>query len=268
VNSNESFCGVKSYTFSRWGFDGTLEIRLDTSQINVLLIETVERNFRAIPQANYVNKITFSKRTSQSSYNKGISVIEAGLPITKEELMQFHKRIYNPDINQNLEFNLFDYLVFTPFKEMKAWLNLKLFNRVPQEISIIDNCPFLFLRETVDPSSDLSSFKSLPDKEVNDIVIRINNVYEYYKKKGFTEVFFSVIPNPVSMIAPGYKKYNDIIRRVQNHPYLNAPMINVIDYFKHDPAMMYNSSDSHWKVNGFYIWLNTFNRRLRTIVEK
>ncbi|MCX6251665.1 MAG: hypothetical protein NTX61_13045 [Bacteroidetes bacterium] len=266
VKSGSVFCGVKSYKFTRWGYDGTMEVKLDTSQVNVLLIEVAERFFRIKSKTNYIDKIKFIKNTSQSSYgNSPKVVVTADLSMNKEELMKFYNTINNTKLNQNLEFNLFDYTIFSCLKEMKAWLNYKLFGRVPQEISVLDNCPYLFLSETVDPLSDQSSFKFLPDEEVSDIVLRLNSVYEYYKNKGFKYVIISIIPNPISIVYPFYKTYNDIIRRVQNHPGLIMPMIKIYDKFDSIGNILYLPSDSHWSLTGYYIWLNEFNKYLSTV---
>jgi len=243
-----------------------MEISLDTSQVNVLLIEVAERFLRMKTQSDYIEKIKFLKNKSQSTSNKNINqIMTAGLSISKEDFTLIYKCIYNPSINQNLEFNLFDYPVFTPFKEIRAWLNFKLFGNVPQEISVIDNCPFLFLRETVDSNSDQSSFKYLPDEEVKNIVMRLNSVYQHYKNNGFTKVVFSIVPNPVSLISPSYKKYNNIIRRVQNHPGLIIPMINIYDRLDSAGCQVYYNSDSHWNCNGFNLWVNEFNKYLQTV---
>jgi len=269
IKSDTIFCGVKSYKFSRWGFDGSMKIKLDTSQFNVLLIEVAERYFRITPTANYIDKIQFLRNTS--SYLSTIGSIQtktAGLSIRKEDLLIIYKMINNPDINQNLEFNLSDYPVFTPFKEMKALLNYRMFGHVPQEVSVIDGCPYLFLRETVDPLSAQSSFSPLADEEVGDIVNRLNAVFKYYRQNGFKEVLFSVIPNPVSVIYPTYNNYNDIIRRVQNHQDLLMPMINICDKLDSSRYQVFHNSDSHWNSTGFNLWVNEVNSYLKTIYKK
>ena len=263
VHTDSVFCGVRSYRYSKWGTSEPMEVNLDTSQVNVLLIELVERYFRITTQSNYIDRIKFIKPTAQVSKTKGVlAVMAAGLSLSLEEMMQIFRFIYNPMFNQNLEFNLFDYPVFTCFKESKAWINYKLFNRYPQEISILDDCHFLFLRETVDSTSDQSSFMYLSDEEVNDLVMRLNAVYRHYKANGFSEVVLTVMPNPVSVVSPDYKKYNDIIRRVQNHPGLIMPMINVYDKLRSANCQVYYNSDSHWNSNGFNLWLNDFNNYL------
>jgi len=243
-----------------------MEILLDTSQINILLIEIVERYLRVKPEAEYIGKTMFIKNTSQTVINKGTSIaMTADFSISREDLVKIYNIMYNPIINQNLEFNLFDYPIFTFCKEIKAWFNYKIFNRVPQEISVFDDCHYLFLKETIDTCSDLSSFKYIPDEEVNNIVKILNTVYKHYRNNGFTEVILSVIPNPVSVIFPSYKKYNDIIRRVQNHSGLVMPMLNIYDKLKSAPCKVYYNSDSHWNKNGFTIWLNEFNKYLSNV---
>jgi hypothetical protein len=171
----------------------------------------------------------------------------------------------NKNINQNLEFNLFDYIIFNPLKELKAQLNYKLFGRISKEVSIIPNQPYLFLSETVNAESSISSFNPIDDNQIGKVVTTLNSTYSHYRSIGFDAVCFSIIPNPVSIICPEYKTYNDIIRRVQNHPDLIMPMINIIDRLDSAHCQVYQFSDSHWNYNGFNLWVNEFNKYLRTV---
>jgi hypothetical protein len=103
--------------------------------------------------------------------------------------------------------------------------------------------------------------------QIDSLVATLNSTFNYYKAKGFDAVCYSIIPNPVSIICPGYKPYNDLIRRVQNHPGLIMPMINVFDRLDTASCQVYYNADSHWNYNGFNIWVNEFNKYLGTVAK-
>jgi len=99
----------------------------------------------------------------------------------------------------------------------------------------------------------------------NSIVAILNSTWNYYRANGFDAVCFSIIPNPVSIICPGYKTYNDLIRRVQNHPDLIRSMINIYDRSDSARCQVYFNSDSHWNLNSFNIWIIEVNKYLRKV---
>jgi hypothetical protein len=95
----------------------------------------------------------------------------------------------------------------------------------------------------------------------------MNRLYQYYRAKGFDEVYFSIIPNPVTILYPEMGKYNEIISRVMHHPNLKVPVIDVYDQFRSAAVRIYSKADTHWSVNGFNIWLNEFNKKLAVLPE-
>ena len=210
------FCGVNKFIIKRWADNLLIEIELDTSQINVLLIERIERFLRSISLTDYLSNFKFI-RNDKNAVNDFIEKIAENVFIgffNNAKLIEIFKDIFNNNINQNLEFNLFDYTIFNPFKELKAKLNYELFGCTDKIVSLIPNQPYLFFRETIDPASTYSSFTPINDEQVSQIVATLDSTYVYYRARGFDEVYCSIIPNPVSIICPNYKPYNNIIRRV------------------------------------------------------
>jgi hypothetical protein len=267
VRSDTIFCGVRSYRPTSWGPEPMTDVELDSTEINVLLIERVERAFPEITLQNYLEKIKFRDKHKNGEENPG-TTSKAGQPVfvrAYEKIENAYALLMNENIKQNLEYNLFDYLCFIPLKEMKAWLNYRLFGHLHEMVAVIPGYPYLFLRETVDPKSARSSFRQIDDAGIDSIVSRLNATYAYYRHKGFDEVFYTVTPNPVSIICPGYGRYNNVIRRVRDHPGLVMPMIDLIDRFDTTGCQLYFNSDSHWNFNGFNIWVNELNNRLRTV---
>lgn len=272
-SSPSIFCGVKTYKFTmwpgvrKWDHGGPIETEVDSTQINVLLIERSERFFSVIPLQDYLDKIEFVKK--QKNVKKKITGIisedASFFSVDREQIIRIHNMIMNENIGQNLEFNLFDYVIFNPLKELKAQLNYKLFGRMNNGVSVIPGQPYLFLRETVDPAFNQSSFRPIDDRQIDTIVATLNSTCNYYRARGFDAVYFSIIPNPISIICPVYKTYNDLIRRVQNHPDLIMPMINIYDKLYSANCQVYRNADTHWNANGFSLWANEFNKYLRKV---
>jgi hypothetical protein len=107
-----------------------------------------------------------------------------------------------------------------------------------------------------------SSFPSVKNSEVDRIVSSMNRLYKYYRAKGFDEVYFSIIPNPVTVLYPAMGRYNEIILCVMHHSGLKVHIVDVYDKFKSFSVQIYSMSDTHWSANGFNIWLNEVNKRL------
>ena len=171
----------------------------------------------------------------------------------------------NPVLNENLEFNLFDYKLFTPLKEFKANLNYRLFNRVNNDVRVSPDHKYLFYNATIDTNYTTSSFTRIDNAEITRIVNVLNNIYIHYKAKGFDEVYFTIIPNPVTVLSPGILgtiKYNELIPRIYNNTGLKIPVIDVYNLFRQSNIQIYFRSDTHWNNNGFHVWANEFNETI------
>lgn len=144
-------------------------------------------------------------------------------------------------------------------KELKAALNEKLFNRVDENVRLANGW-LLFNEET---DGFISSFEKLSDGKIDSIVQRFNQHYKYYKEMGFDEIYLTIIPNKVSIVAPDYKGrvYNEAATRVKNHGGLLPVFIEMYSLLKkgNESADMYYRNDTHWNCEGrqvFYDYVN------------
>lgn len=252
ITSKNIFNSVNDYKFLRHNSNDKLVFELDTSKENVLLIETVERNLREFKKEDYIKSKFFRK----DNLKKEVKKISLGKIYYDIEGIVFNKKIEN-----YIEFNLFDYSFFSPIKEIKADITKQYFNRINSSVTILSNKKYLYLSSTIDKSSLGSSFLEFKQKEVDEIVNTINNLNFYYKTQGFDRVYFSIIPNTVT-ITEKYLKNNQIISKIEKSPILKAPLIRIYNKFIVEKKQIYFYSDTHWNINGFNLWLNIFNNEL------
>lgn len=244
----ENFIGVDTLILSDLRDKGVC-FNLNKKKKNILIIECSERT------ADW--RLTDTALSYPKLYPCN-SVIRK----TKEINENFIKYFFNPFINQNLEFNLFDYEFFKPVKETKAKVNFNLFNRVPPDVAVSANSKYLFLAETVDPARYESSFRNMGEIEIVKIVYLMNLTEEHYKKLGFEKVYFSIIPNPVSILDQGRMPYNHKIERIRNTTWMKCGFIDVYDMFRNTKKQIYRKDDSHWNTYGVQLWVNEVNAEL------
>ncbi|MEO6149866.1 MAG: hypothetical protein ABIN95_09985 [Mucilaginibacter sp.] len=257
IKTDLIFHGVKRYWFCKSGGTNSPLVKMDTTQKNILIIESTERFVRNMANADAFTKLlqpvasTGFADTTATDFKKTPAI---SFPVLA--------MIFNPRISQTLEFNLFDYKFFSPLKEWKAALNYNLFNRANKEVKISPDGKHLFLVETVDSTSTFSSFKRTDDKDIDYIVASLNKIYAHYKALGFDEVYLSMIPNPVTIIAPEMGNYNHLISRIQENPDLKMPYIDMYKKFKATKENIYQPTDTHWNNRGFKLWVDEFNKTL------
>lgn len=229
-------------------------ISLDTTKKNILVIEIVERNIRKYAQRN--NNFHTHKASNEDL------MIGAYLA-----LKRFYRIVFNPNFDQNFHYNVFEYHFLTPLKELRADINYMLFEQIDPMVVISSDRKYLYLAETIDTSKNTSSFNPIKDKEIDEIIKTLNAKYDYYKSIGFREIYFSIIPNPVTILNTEKYKYNELIPKIQNHKNLNMPMIDIYSVFKrrNKDVQIYQSSDSHWTIDGFRLWVNELNNKLAVI---
>ncbi|MEO8512351.1 MAG: hypothetical protein ABI543_02200 [Ignavibacteria bacterium] len=245
--------GVNRYQRTRWRYGDDISVNMDSSKINFLLIEISERNIRSIfNDTSYVySKIRNSNNVNKQEFSSDETVIQ-----------KIERYVFNPQINQNLEFNLFDYSFFTPVKELKAKINLELFGRTDPEVKISRNKERLFYSATIDSGLNTSSFMKIEDNEIDRIIVNLNAIFKHYKDMGFKFIYLSIIPNPVSVIDPDFADYNMLIDKIQNNKALQIPYLNIYHQLKQNPSLYYYKTDSHWNYDGFELWLAQLNKEL------
>ncbi len=256
------YCGVDNFSYINNNGGKKSIGGLDVAHNNILLLEFTERFFSTLASdkdsSNYLlNFLTIdsisnlpSKRSIAKSTNSFISAVK--------ELKSF---FFKPALGTNMEFLVWETGLFTPLREFKASLIFNLFKRTDQKVVMGQNFDRLFFVETVDSSFMGSSFREIKDIEIERDIKNLNAVYDHYKKFGFTEVYLSIIPNPVSVFEPTYKgmNYNGLIPRIEKHPNLKMKAISVYNEFKDAPERFYQPSDTHWNTEGLKAWLEKFN---------
>ena len=259
-NSDKFFCGVNNFSEIKTNDMELFTSKLDTSKINVLLLEFSERSVRPLLEDSvYISSLI----TENRQYLSKIKL--------KQKIRTIYHTVFNDEINANLEYNTWDYSLFTPVKEFKSNFNFKLFNEVNKDVKISENGKQLFYAPTIDTLKVTSSFKYVTYGELDLLIQRLNDIFREAKNAGFNKVYLSIIPNPVSIIAPNYGglKYNNLVNRIQNSSQLKMPFVDVFSSFARSQSPVYAVSDTHWSWNGAYIWLDKFNSELiKAIKEK
>ncbi len=247
----ENFKNLNKLVLSDFRGEG-IYVKLNQAKKNILIVECSERyaNWRLSDTGFIFSRLHVGKPATLTKNSKKI------------EGEQFSKYLFNPFINQNLEYNLFDYELFKPIKECKALVNYNLFNRIMKDVSISLNNKYLLLNETINPNLESSSFRYISNEEIDFIVKRINLIKNHYQSKGFTEVYFSIIPNPVSIIEPGRLNYNHKVERIEFTTFLKTDYIDVYGVFRLSKKQVFRRDDSHWNNYGLQLWLNEANAKI------
>jgi hypothetical protein len=245
----ENFNGIGKLVLADYRGE-TVSLRPDTARRNILIIECSERTalWRLSDTATAYSKMNAGGRRSEAAQ------AASGMPM--------QEYFFNPNINQNLEFALYDYEWFRPLKHLKAQINFNLFDRLPQDVSVSTDKKYLLLTETVDPHSAISSFAALDAGWVDYVVACINQMRAYYTAQGFDEVYFSIVPNPVSIIDQARLPYNHKIEVLEGHPALAMPPVSVYQRFGQTSLRIYRRDDSHWNNHGLQLWIDEVNKHI------
>lgn len=244
---------AETYRYVHW--ENQLAVKLDTGLHNVLLLETVERHAR--------------EHFARPAYN--VEVVETEKAILAKEagvwadLKTFftgthEKRQRLPE--EQLENLLFNNAFWQKLKEWKASLTLAWFDRVNPKVALSADQRHLFYVLDTDSTLVNSNFNELPHAEVDSMVARLNETAAFYKKRGFDDVWLSIIPNKTTVVEPNRGPYNRLIERIQQHPELRMSVVDAYELLKPGGAGVYERSDSHWNCRGRALWLKAVNERL------
>ena len=257
------FDGVKNAYFTRWTEDTLLNSNQLKSSNSILLIECVERNAILRLKLSEVNaRIAVAKPELHKSAVVQNSFKFPSLHDLNEAVKQV---LYHKTLENNLDFILFSRGIYRKFKEIKASLNLNYFRRVENAASLANDGSFLYLKETVDPSLQSSSFYPFNKEEIDSFVTNLNEINDFYLKAGFKKVLVSIPANPVAILQTEKKTTNQFLTRLKDHPNLKVEIIDPSDSLKVNASQNYFKSDSHWNSNGAKIWLTYLNRSLEKI---
>jgi hypothetical protein len=133
---------------------------------------------------------------------------------------------------------------------------------VDKEVAISKDQNFLYLAETLNPTKPGSSFSDISEEKLKDQVSELNSIQEYYKAKGFDEVIFSVIPNPVAVLKTEDGPTNKLLERIKSHPDFKGHLIDPTHHLSNHASLNFFKSDSHWNQRGAKIWLDQLNLQL------
>ena len=166
--------------------------------------------------------------------------------------------LFNKNINQNIQYNLFNYGFITPLFESKAALNYYLFGRsTSSDVIISKDNTHLFFAETTEPGSSGSSYAAISDDSIGRLVSNFNTIYDHYRSLGFAEVYLSILPSPATIVQP--QGYNNMIPRLQHDRRLRMKMIDMYTPFKNAKEELYLRTDTHWNMTGKQMWVDTLN---------
>ena len=227
-------------------------VTLDTTRTNILVIEFIERLLQErLYWPDY-----------QRMYIEG-GIVSKTRPAEKSRSQTDKPKSpwlarFGEEINQRLEFLLFNGWPFTRFKEAKAQLMLSAFGRVTGGAISKDYQHLFYIPET-DTAYVLSAFRYIPDPKLDTLVGNLNTMRQHYLRMGFDEVYLCLIPNKVTILDPTYGLYNHQIERIEAHPRLQAPLLPTIDTLRQHPDW-YHLGDGHWNKNGKRFWLRQVNQ--------
>ncbi len=238
---------LASERFTRIRVDGASPMKLDSRQKNILVIETVERHVRE----RFANPW------------RGVLVNETEY---KGQIPWYKKMVHleMPYSTERHEAVLFGFDWTMRIREWKALLNYKLFDRVDEHVVLNKSKEHLLYYMAV-KSGISSAFDPIPHDEINRLVSHINEARRHYKKQGFDEVVLSIIPNKASILGKDLGKYNELINRIEQHPSLEVPVIDVYPDFEKMGSQAYAKGDTHWSCTGRQLWIDKLNQVLRQV---
>jgi hypothetical protein len=262
----EHFYGTDSLIKIKWWDNASYQTieKLDASKKNILLIEMSERFVRdaCVDLGLMTAPLTFGSDLEQQQ------AVDNSPDEKKDGNAFLNDHFFNPNINSNLELNLFSYKIFNPIKEIKGDINYKFFHRTNKDVFVDEQNHFLYFKPTVSGDHKTNAFFPMDSAEFSQIVITLNKTKEHYKKHGFDEVYFSFVPNPVSVVNPDLGAYNQLMPFLSNVDSSLFKKIDVYSLFKSNPKKYYAPNDTHWNSTGLQTWLDVTNTELKRILEK
>ncbi len=226
-------------------------VALDPKVHSILVIEVIERTIQERLREHYA-ELYIHRGFQIRGKCRGTS------RATAETGDTFWTNKLNREINERLEFLLFNSEMALKCKEIKAGLMLSWFGRTHSGSLISRDRQFLFYEIEADPRSILSPFTPLANADIDSIAINMNRIRAHYRSAGFAEVYFCFIPNKVTVCEPGRHPHNNQIARIGRNPHLKTPLLPLSTQLLHHPEW-YHKSDGHWNASGKRLWLKYVN---------
>lgn len=244
---------VDNYTYVNWA--EFAHIKLDTTENNILLIESVERHFRQ-HLATKIQVLVPDTATFVQKFTSGKFV---------HRLDDAFRGSFTAD---RLDGFLFQNDFALRIKEWKSDFNHRLFQRVNPSVTLVNDDRDIVYYLDTDTPEVTSSFTPVRPTELDSIMTNLEASRAFADSLGFNHVVLSIIPNKVSVISPEYGPYNRLIEKVYRHPKMTIPYIDVLDDFRHMGRSSYMKGDSHWTCEGQALWLNKINALLNKLVAQ
>lgn len=252
------FAGVASYAYIDRNHKGYYH--LDPKRRNVLVLEISERYLRTYFGDLQIFNFLYDSSSGTNPAASANVVLRSSVRMASLAGHIPMDRFFNKYINQNLQFNLFNYQFMMPLFGSKAAINYYLFHRASGDVVISRKKDFLFLKETVSLTDVGSSYVHINKEEIIRLINNFNAIYDYYKNEGFDEVYLSVIPNAATICQP--EGYNNLIPQLQHDPALRMKVIDAYYTFKNSQEVLYLTGDTHWNNKGRQLWLDLLNEKL------
>jgi hypothetical protein len=244
--------------YTRLHWHEVLHFKPDTSEINILVLETVERHLREKFLTGPIGNIIPDSRT----------YVDNGQQPT---LMHRLDGAFNSKATEGrLDEFLFQNDFILAIKEFKANFNFRIFDRTNQEVTLVnDDADVVYYMDTdTDTTAFTSSFARIENTEIDTLVTNLNQSKALALKSGFDKVILSVIPNKVSVLMPEYGPYNQLINRIHQHPDFNLDFVDVYADFEKLGNEAYLKGDSHWTCQGQYVWLTRINQTINKLTSQ
>jgi len=232
------------YHFIHWDDPPHKIAALDSTKRNILIIECTERQIRERFGVSFIHNFAIQKNYHPET----------------DPSIQPHKLDLQAEDNLKYLFTFNKEVGY--FKNLKASFNRMVFDRVDKDVYLDKQHQRLYLSATVDTEANTSSFRYLPDQELRTMVKHLNEALAFFQKAGFSAVYFSVMPNPVSLIAPQTGSYNHLVERLQTAPGLKMPYIDAWHLLSPQAPDLYFRSDTHWNCAGRDRWLQAVDSLL------
>ena len=250
INKND----IKALKYQNVHWNNQVDVQIDITKKNILILETVERTFRNhfLEEVNNFNLNGKEQEELGKSWKRKL----------KDNFDVLIKFIFpeKDSIEQRFEASLFSYDFFLKFRELKAQINHLVFGRIENKVVLSEDKKHIFFSEEASLTDSHSAFNPFSETEKDFLIANINQTRKKYLNAGFDEVYLSIIPNKVSILSPNLGEYNRLIERVQIDSKLEVPIIDTYSEFIKNPEKYYLKSDSHWTCDGRDIWLNKVNK--------
>ena len=254
-----------------WGLRDKKPRKLDfrQSKINVLIFEATERFVRDDVGRRRAVETDVLPAFEPAAGTDGVAMSTSLQERLRPTLIWLLTPGHGDKVDQNLETLFFGYEFLAPIKEAKAALNYSGFARTAPYVYASPDGNRLFYSDTMSDDLNGSSYKPIPDAELDNIVANLNLIADTYRQKGFDEVFLSLTPNAATITARDPRPYNQLIPRLQRHPALRMRVIDIYSRMKQmpEPDALYWPNDTHWTSNGFKLWVDAANEAFRALTE-